>query len=477
MNRYSAILLAFLLLTSIAILFFSDGRDIVAARQFATTDEILPHGGGKHDIEPRDEMSDEERERIQAGIRTNIERLEREGRLPAARPEAVPLAWPLRKAAGVTDFHVDGISNYVDHNPAVPNLVLDWNCGSRTYDQSSGYNHAGIDMFISPFPWKKVDDNAVEIIAAAPGTIVDKRDGNFDRNCSLNGTQWNAVYIRHADNSIAWYGHMKNGSLTSKGIGDTVVTGEKIGIVGSSGNSTGPHLHFELRNNLNQLQDPFQGPCNTMNPTGWWVEQEPYRVSRINALMTQSAAPVSPACPTTEITNQKSIFQAGEQIVTAAYFRDQINGEQVQYSLLQPDGTAFQAWTQTFTSTFNSSRWWWFWTIPTNPLNGTWKLRAVYNSVTYETPFIVGQASPFATVSGRVTTPSGLGLRNAVVSIIDSASVRRTATTSSFGLYSFDGVPTAGIYTITVASKRYRFSARSMQIDGNLTGIDFVGLE
>ncbi|MEQ1606744.1 MAG: hypothetical protein ABL999_17920 [Pyrinomonadaceae bacterium] len=81
------------------------------------------------------------------------------------------------------------------------------------------------------------------------------------------------------------------------------------------------------------------------------------------------------------------------------------------------------------------------------------------------------------TVSGRVTTPGGQNLRNVVVSIIDSLGVRRTATTSSFGIYSFDSVRTGEIYTLTVASKRYRFSPKIMQIDAALSNVDFVGLE
>ncbi len=80
-------------------------------------------------------------------------------------------------------------------------------------------------------------------------------------------------------------------------------------------------------------------------------------------------------------------------------------------------------------------------------------------------------------VSGRVTTPGGQNLRNAVVSMIDSAGVRRTATTSSFGLYSFDEVRTGETYTMTVASKRYRFTPRILQIDSSLANVDFVGLE
>jgi len=90
---------------------------------------------------------------------------------------------------------------------------------------------------------------------------------------------------------------------------------------------------------------------------------------------------------------------------------------------------------------------------------------------------INGSGPTFVTIGGRVTTPSGLNLRNAVVSLIDSNNVRRTATTSSFGLYSFDNVETGQTYTITVASKRYRFAAQIVPVTEARSDINFVGLE
>jgi len=182
-------------------------------------------------------------------------------------------------------------------------------------------------------------------------------------------------------------------------------------------------------------------------------------------------------CPTTETTNQKTVFQPGEAIFTAAYYRDQLIGQQTQYSLLRPDGTAQQTWSGTSSQNYDASYWWWSWTLPANAPNGIWKLRAVYDSVTYDTPFQVGQLATFANISGRVTTPGGLGLRNAVVSLIDPDGVRRNSTTSSFGIYSFNNVATGTLYTVTVASKRYRFTPLSQQFGGNLSNLDFVGLE
>jgi hypothetical protein len=85
---------------------------------------------------------------------------------------------------------------------------------------------------------------------------------------------------------------------------------------------------------------------------------------------------------------------------------------------------------------------------------------------------------PGATVSGRVTTPAGTGLRNAIVSLIDPATgTRRTASTSSFGLYTFDDVSAFRYYTMSISSKRYRFAPQNVYPNGNLASIDFVGLE
>ncbi len=57
------------------------------------------------------------------------------------------------------------IINYVDEDPS--GAILDYNCNNRTYN-----GHKGTDIFIWPFPWQKMSLNAVQIVAAAPGTII-----------------------------------------------------------------------------------------------------------------------------------------------------------------------------------------------------------------------------------------------------------------------------------------------------------------
>lgn len=64
----------------------------------------------------------------------------------------------------------------------------------------------------------------------------------------------NVVYIRHADGSQTRYGHMSG--FTDIRPGQTVHGGEQIGFVGSTGVSTGPHLHLEYRDVSGKAIDP-----------------------------------------------------------------------------------------------------------------------------------------------------------------------------------------------------------------------------
>ena len=88
-----------------------------------------------------------------------------------------------------------------------------------------------------------------------------------------------------------------------------------------------------------------------------------------------------------------------------------------------------------------------------------------------------GSTAAGVSVSGRVLTPDGRGLRNAYVVLTDQHGVTRTVTTGAFGNYQFDDVQSGEAYVIGVVSKRYRFASRVLQVFDTVTGEDFTGDE
>lgn len=346
---------------------------------------ILNSGGGEYSaIKIKTEcVNDEQRQAIFNVIQENRVDLEQRNILQKSVQQLIPhplFVWPVVKNPSAPYSNVWSISNYVDHNPNYPNLVQDWACGDRTYDTSNGYNHKGIDIYTWPFSWYQMDNDQAWVVAAADGVIVGKNDGNFDRNCAFNSLNWNAVYIQHSDGSVAWYGHLKNGSLTSKSIGEFVQAGEKIGVVGSSGNSTGPHLHFEVYDLNNQLVDTYQGTCNTWSSSvdSWWINQKPYQDPKINAVLTHSQQINFNSCPQTESTYLNDNFAAGSSVIIAIYLADQLPGTSGLIEIIRPDNSVATSFTKTFTDFYYGS--WWYWTYSSVTFNqpGVWKLRFTY---------------------------------------------------------------------------------------------------
>ena len=90
------------------------------------------------------------------------------------------LFWPLKLATGFTQCEYHFIGAYVDQNTSITS-IQDYDCGTNTYD-----GHHGTDIAIWPYSLYKMDNNQIEVIAAAAGTIIQKNDGNFDRNCGSN---------------------------------------------------------------------------------------------------------------------------------------------------------------------------------------------------------------------------------------------------------------------------------------------------
>ena len=296
------------------------------------------------------------------------------------------LNWPLKAAAGFNDCSYYYISAHVDQDKALSSFK-DYNCGTLTYD-----GHKGTDIAMFPFPFYKMDNNLVEVVAAAAGTIVDKHDGEFDKNCAGVSSTLTANYmvIQHTDGSRTLYLHMKKNSLTVKTIGQSVAIGEYLAVVGSSGSSSGPHLHFEVwaGSTVSTLVDPFAGSCNSLNNSSWWAIQKPYMEPAVIKTSVNTTDIVLPPCPATETTNESDTYTIPFQgpglpagyAKFYIYIRDLISGATATMSILNPNATVFSSWTYNVSGNFRLVYSGFSKKLPTIP--GIYTFQATYNGIT-----------------------------------------------------------------------------------------------
>ncbi|WUS99665.1 M23 family metallopeptidase [Streptomyces sp. NBC_00708] len=90
---------------------------------------------------------------------------------------------------------------------------------------SSG-SHSGIDFHAA---------SGSSVVAVGAGTVVEAGWG---------GAYGNNIVLRMTDGTYTQYGHLSSIGVS---VGQSVAAGQQIGLSGSTGNSTGPHLHFEAR--------------------------------------------------------------------------------------------------------------------------------------------------------------------------------------------------------------------------------------
>lgn len=109
--------------------------------------------------------------------------------------------------------------------------------GWRTHPIFGGRRfHTGIDI------GRRADGTSIggaPIVAVGSGTVL---------SAGYRGGYGNTVIIDHGDGVTTLYAHQRAGSITVSP-GQRVKRGQRVGAVGSTGNSTGPHLHFEVRVN------------------------------------------------------------------------------------------------------------------------------------------------------------------------------------------------------------------------------------
>lgn len=168
------------------------------------------------------------------------------------------IAWMLVAAASAQTWSFP--TSAVDYGEFYPTAYydhagVDWNCGTLRYS-----GHQGNDFGVGSFPGM---DEGRDVVASAPGVVVETHDGEADRctSGSCGPVYGNYVKIEHDDGKKTLYGHLAQWSV-AVAVGDVVDCGQYLGLVGSSGWSTGPHLHFGAWHPSYGYVDPFDGPCS-----------------------------------------------------------------------------------------------------------------------------------------------------------------------------------------------------------------------
>lgn len=115
---------------------------------------------------------------------------------------------------------------------------------SEWFEDREVYNHGGIDIAGAGIM-------GTPVVAAADGTVIATNSScthNWGKSysCGCGGGYGNYVMISHAGGKMTVYGHLTSLTVST---GQSVSRGQVIGYVGSTGNSTGPHLHYECRLN------------------------------------------------------------------------------------------------------------------------------------------------------------------------------------------------------------------------------------
>ena len=166
----------------------------------------------------------------------------------AAAAEAAARAAAQQSSGNSSSTYTDSsASSYIDV-PSTGGYV--WPCPgfyylSSSYEEWRGAsNHGAIDIAGSGIM-------GTGVYAAASGTVISTCSScthNWGKyySCGCGGGYGNYVWISHGNGKETIYGHLTSLTVST---GQTVSAGQLIGYVGSTGYSTGPHLHFECRYN------------------------------------------------------------------------------------------------------------------------------------------------------------------------------------------------------------------------------------
>lgn len=131
-----------------------------------------------------------------------------------------------------------------DKKKAAKKNAASWKSPVKKYTLSASYGTGGARWAAKHSGQDFAVPVGTDVVAAHKGTVV-KAGPNGAGDGPAYG---NAVVIKHSNGKYSQYAHL---SKVNVKVGETVKTGEKIALSGNTGNSSGPHLHFEIRTSPN----------------------------------------------------------------------------------------------------------------------------------------------------------------------------------------------------------------------------------
>jgi flagellar protein FlgJ len=162
------------------------------------------------------------------GIDDSLKNLILDGRVVnSTRARVVPNAPIVEVGKTVSNSIVSGVGEISFQRPAAGRISSEFGNRFHPIDKRTRF-HGGLDIAVP---------TGTTVSAAAEGTVV---------FAGKKGGYGNLVIIQHPDGRETRYAHLSSFSVAA---GDPVAKGEPIASSGSTGRSTGPHLHFEIREN------------------------------------------------------------------------------------------------------------------------------------------------------------------------------------------------------------------------------------
>ena len=263
------------------------------------------------------------------------------------------------------------VMNFADLDPR-PGFLRDYRGGRFTYDTPT-FGHDALDIGLADF---SEADEGMPVLAAADGIVEAINDGAFDRNKGFAYPEppANYVIINLGNYWRAKYWHLRRDSVSVK-VGDSITAGDFLGWTGSSGFSTGPHVHFELTYKNH--------PVETMlDPSTFWVTPPQYPADYRHVIKSGFSSNIPTASEWAEQPQDIRTFKPGNRLSFWVITGAMMPGDTRTVRLQRPDGSLFLDQTSNPGSTFfQVSQWAYTVTLPTTEVLGTWTATWLQNGV------------------------------------------------------------------------------------------------